>query len=252
MTSSPSPEPDHRRTGPVLPVIALAAPGIPDRHRPVDLKQCLPQHPPQFRKAGGAQHRKPGDLRQEQRVEAAVVSLAVGPHQTRPVHPQHHMEPLGGPRHGSACRSPAGGTRKYTANTGSIPCLARPAGHGDAMPSAMATSKNRSGNSLAKGAGRWPSAMGGGDGADAPVLRGAGGQRPAEHGREVVSPALLHKARLRIEWPHAVELVRVLLREGVAPALHGLHVDHHRALELPGPGQHVDQPVQVVAVDGPR
>ena len=90
------PEPDHRRTGPVLPVIALAAPGIPDRHRPVDLKQCLPQHPPQFRKAGGAQHRKPGDLRQEQRVEAAVVSLAVGPHQTRPVHPQHHMEPLEG------------------------------------------------------------------------------------------------------------------------------------------------------------
>jgi putative MATE family efflux protein len=84
------------------------------------------------------------------------------------------------------------------------------------------------------------------------VLRGAGGQRPAEHGREVVSPALLHKARLRIEWPHAVELVRVLLREGVAPALHGLHVDHHRALELPGPGQHVDQPVQVVAVDGPQ
>ena len=32
--------------------------------------------------------------------------------------------------------------------------------------------------------------------------------------------------------------------------LDSLHMDHHRAAELPGPGEHVDQPVQVVAVDG--
>ena len=132
------------------------------------------------------------------------------------------------------------------------PLLGQARGHGDAMPLSDGHIEEPVRELFGKGGQAGAVRHGGGDGADAPVLRGAGGQRPAEHSREVVSPALLHKARLRIEWPHAVELVRVLLREGVAPALHGLHVDHHRALELPGPGQHVDQPVQVVAVDGPQ
>ena len=59
---------------------------------------------------------------------------------------------------------------------------------------------------------------GGGDGAHPSVPCGAGAKRLSEHGGEVVSPALFQNARLRVKGPHAVELVRVLLRKGVALA----------------------------------
>ena len=47
-----------------------------------------------------------------------------------------------------------------------------------------------------------------------------------------------------------MELAGIPLREGVALSLLGVHMHQHRAVDLLGPGQHIAQPGQVVAVDG--
>ena len=177
------------------------------------------------------------------------MGLAVGAHQARPVHPQHHVELLEGHVVDQLVIAPLeeGGVH---GEHGDHPLLGKARRHGH--PVALGDGHVEEPVRELPGKGGQAGAVrhGGGDGADAAVLRGAGDQRPAEHGGEVVSPALFQKARLRVKGAHPVELVRVLLREGVALALHRLDVDHHRAPQLPGPGQHVDQPVQVVAVDG--
>ena len=47
-----------------------------------------------------------------------------------------------------------------------------------------------------------------------------------------------------------MKLTGILLRKGVALPLLGVYMHQHRAADLLGPGQHITQPGQVVAVDG--
>ena len=49
-----------------------------------------------------------------------------------------------------------------------------------------------------------------------------------------------------------MELVRHLLSNGIALAFDGVDVHHHRAAQLPGPLQHMAQPVHIVAVHRPQ
>ena len=75
--------------------------GVADRHGAGDGKDRLADHVPQLREVGRAQHGEPRDLGEEHGVKAAVVGLAVGAHQSGPVHVLFRAEPDtgGGHRH---------------------------------------------------------------------------------------------------------------------------------------------------------
>ena len=244
----PGPQGHGRLIRVVSPVGPLPATGIADGHGALDLEKRLAEHMPQLREAGGTEHREARDLREEQRVEAAVMGLAVGAHQSRPVHPQHYMEVH----------------QRHVVDQLVVPPLQEGGVHGEHRDHPLGRQARRHGHPVSLGDGHVekplrmglgkgiePRAVrhGGGDGAHPGILPGAVRQGLAEDGGEALSPGFFQKARLGVEGGHAVELAGIALGVGVALALDALHMDHHGPPQLPGPLEHIHQAVQVVAVD---
>ena len=230
----PLPEDGRALPVPVRILPALGPPGIPDRHRPVH-GQGRAQHLPQLPVAGRTQHGHARDLGQIAHVLTAVVGGAVGPHQSRPVHRQHHMEPLEGhvvEEHVKAPLQEGGIHREHRGH----PLLGHAGGHGHRMALRDAHVKKtlgpRGGELLEARA----LPHGGGDGADAPVPPSQLHQLMAEDIGEVHLLGA-DEPLFRVKGPHAVAPLRLTLRRGVALALLGLHVEQHWASQLPGPGQ---------------
>ena len=204
---------------------------------------------PQLREAGGAEDGIARQGREKQRVEAAVMCLAVAPHQARPVHAQDHMKLFQGhimDEHVIASLQKSGVHSKHRQQT-----LSRHARrHGDAMSlgdthveKAVREGFGKAGKARAVG-------HGGSDGADPGILPGEVRQDLSKDGGKTRLPRLFQTAGVQVEGAHAVIHVRVPLRKGDSLALNRVHVDHHRAVQFPGPAQGVAQPGQVVAVHG--
>ena len=80
----------------VFPVSALAASGIAHSDGTRVRQDSLSEHHAELGKACRAVNLKPRHLPEVGHVEDAVVRLAVGPDEARPVHAEHHMELLEG------------------------------------------------------------------------------------------------------------------------------------------------------------
>ena len=177
----------HLRKGLIAAAVlirTLAAAGIADSNRAGQLQHRPSQHLPQLGKAGGAQHRHVGHLREIQGIEAAVVRLAVSAHETRPVNAQHHMQAI--QRHilkqlVVAPLQKAGVYGKHRDKS----LLRHAARHGHGMSLGNAYVKKAVG--IFPGELRQSGALlhGGGDGAYAPVLPCQRGQLLAEHVGEI-------------------------------------------------------------------
>ena len=180
-----------------------------------------------------------------------MVGLAVLPHQSGPVHPQHHVELVDGhvvDEHVIGALEEAGIDGEH----GDRALLGHSGGHRDgaALGDAHVEEALReSGLELGKAR---AAHHGGGDGAHPPVLLGQLGEGAAKDGGEVLPRLLFGLARGRVEGGHAVKGVRVLLRRGIALALHRFHVEQHRLVQLPGIAQGAGQAGQVVAVHRPH
>ena len=245
------PQPGHNLGRQILLVGTLPAPGIANGHRTRDLKEGLPEHVPQLLEAGGTKNGKARDLREEQRVKAAVMGLAVGAHQSGSVHPQHHMELLEGDVVDQFIIAPlqeGGVDGKHRQH----PALGKACRHGHTVSFRDSYVKEPF-RELPGEPGK-PRAVrhGGGNGTHPPVLCSAGSKRIAEHAGKTLPAGLFQNTGLGVEGGNAVEFPGVFLREGVTLALDGVHMDHHRAAQLLGPLQHIAQPIQIVAVDGPQ
>ena len=91
---------------------------------------------------------------------------------------------------------------------------------------------------------------GGGNGADSFIPGGAIRQRLAEHRGKALPRRLFHQAGLWVKGTDAMEFAGVFFGKRISLTLYSFYMDHHGAVQFPGPLKDVTQPGQVVAVDG--
>ena len=245
----PLPQHRYRRVAAVIAVHALAAPGIADCHRSAAAVQCRAQHAPQLRETGGAQHRHVGDLGQI--VDAPVVRLAVGPHQTGAVHGKDHVELVQRHvlcQHVVAPLQKAVVHREYRQHA----LLGHARRHGHCVPLGDADIEKPAG--MGSGKGRQACALRHGcrDGADMRVLVRQHLQLLPEHRGERRLGRRAGPPRGGIEGGYAVEALRCLFRRGVALPFPGVDMQQHGTVLLPRRPQHIRQPPDIVAVHRPH
>ena len=129
------------------------------------------------------------------------------------------------------------------------PLLGKPRRHGDAVALGNAHVKKAVWKLLCKAGQAGAVRHGGGNGADAAILRRHGGEGISKNRRKALAPALFHNSRLGVKGGHAVKPAGLPLGKRIPLALYRVYMDQHRPLLLSGPLQHVAQPVQVVAVN---
>ena len=221
----------HGQVKGILAEGSFPAPGIAHGHRTGFQQHGTFQRRTELGVIGGRKKLHPGNGAQERHVERPLMRLAVGSHQSGPVHGKHHMVAADGHIVKDLVIGPLqkggidGAYREH-------PPGRQAGGHGHRVFLGDAHVKKAFGIGLCKGVQPGPRGHGGGHRANFFILCRQTAHGLSENRGKIRLVGVHRLSGDGVKGGNAVEVAGRLLRGQIALALHGLQVDDHGLLQL--------------------